>query len=528
MPLDDDIAIIPSPQSIERTGGRFVLAPGATIGARGPGARGVAELLAGYLRPATGYGLPVGAEGTITLVAEGEAQYDDAGFADESYRLTVADASVEIGAKNAAGLARGVQTLRQLFADEIFESGTHTGREWDAHTVVIEDAPRFRWRGMHLDVGRHTFSVEQVCRMIDLFALHRFNTVHLHLTEDQGWRIEIKKYPRLTEVGSVRPCTMIGHWRDRPVRFTTEPYGGFFTQDDIKRIVAFAAERHVTVVPEIDMPGHMQSAVASYPELGNLPAQLGPRLVWGISDHVLNPRPKTLQFLKDVFGEVMDLFPSRFIHIGGDEVPRREWEVSRYAQERMAELGLKNEREIQGWFNREMGAFINECGRRLVGWDEILECPLPENATVMSWRGEKGGIQAANMGLDVVMAPGSHTYFDHYQAEPISDEPLAIGGYLPTEKVYAYEPMPAEVAADKRHHILGAQAQLWTEYIPTAEHLEYMAFPRACALAEVVWLDAEKKNYTEFLRRMVEHRRRLEAMDVNSHPRPYGGALEHA
>jgi hexosaminidase len=421
MPADDR-ALIPNVKSLRPSAGRFVLGPDASISAEGPGSFDIAELLAEYVRPPSGFALPIGPGGSIVLCAEGEPVVDDAGFADETYALSVREGRIELRAPCAAGLARGIQTLRQLMPVEVFSSAVQGGIEWVVPCVEIEDAPRFRWRGMHLDVGRHTFSVEHVCRMIDLFALHKFNSFHLHLTEDQGWRIEIKKHPRLAAVGSLRPCTMKGHWNGRPLHFTEEPYGGFFTQDEIRWIVAFAARRHVVVVPEIDMPGHMQAAIAAYPELGNLKAELGPRVVWGISDHVLSPRPETIAFLRDVFNEAM--------------------------------------------------------------------------------------------------APGSHTYFDNYQAEPMKDEPLAIGGYLPTEKVYAYDPVPAGVAVDRRRHVLGAQAQLWTEYISTPEHLEYMAFPRACALAEVVWLDAEGKDYPGFLRRLARHRTRLAALGVKAHPRP--------
>ena len=391
---------------------------------------------------------------------------------------------------------------------------------WELPEVHIEDAPRFRWRGQHLDVGRHFFSVEEVCKFIDLLALHRLNVCHLHLTEDQGWRIEIKKYPRLTEVGSIRESTLIGHFEDRPRRYDKTPYGGFYTQEDIKKIVDFAARRHITLVPEIDMPGHMVAAITAYPELGNFNIQTRVRCHWGISQSVLNVEESTVDFMKDVLDEVMDLFPGRFIHVGGDEAPKFEWSESERAQERMAELGLKSEDELQSWFIRQMDAHITAAGRRLIGWDEILEGGLAKGATVMSWRGEVGGIEAINQGHDVVMAPYEKVYFDYYQAEPTDKEPLAIGGMTKLETVYGYEPIPKEISPDKRHLVLGAQGQLWTEYMSTMHHVEYMGFPRICALSEVLWMNPADKDYPDFLERLKAHRSRLRLLTVNAHPQP--------
>jgi hexosaminidase len=491
------------------------------IGWNGEGARDGAELLAEYLRPATGFAFPVSEcadTATIYLEATGVAVPDEAGFVDESYRLTVDASGVRLRADTAAGLARGIQCLRQLLPVAIL-SGEVQDEEWMIPEVEIEDRPRFRWRGQHLDVARHFFSVEDVCRFIDLLALHRLNICHLHLTEDQGWRIEIKRYPRLTEVGSRRDCTLIGHERDRPRRYDHTPYGGFYSQDEIRRIVAFAARRHITIVPEIDMPGHMLAAITAYPELGNFKCETRVRCHWGISQTVLNLEESTVEFMKHVLDEVMELFPGRFIHVGGDEAPKVEWSESARAQKRMAELGLKSENELQSWFIRQMDAHVGAAGRRLIGWDEILEGGLAEGAAVMSWRGEKGGLEAAAQNHDVVMAPNQWVYFDHYQAEPVKEEPLAIGGMTPTERVYAYEPIPDTMPEQQRQHVLGSQGQLWTEYIPTMSHLEYMGFPRICALAEVLWLDPEKKNYTEFLDRLRGHRERLGALRVNAHPR---------
>ena len=457
--------------------------------------------------------------GAIHLRASGVAIPDAAGFVDESYRLEVDESGARLEAANATGLARGIQTLRQLLPSAIFASSRQAA-DWTLPGVEIQDRPRFRWRGQHLDVGRHFFSVAEVCRFIDLLALHRLNICHLHLTEDQGWRIEIKKYPLLTQVGARRDCTLLGHESARPRRYDATPYGGYYTPDDIRQIVAFATRRHIMLVPEIDMPGHLVAAITAYPELGNVKTQTQVRCHWGISRSVLNVEDSTVAFMKDVLSEVMELFPGRFIHIGGDEAPKFEWSESQRAQERMAELNLKSEDELQSWFIRQMNAHVSAAGRRLIGWDEILEGGLSEGATVMSWRGEEGGLAAASQNHDVVMAPCQWVYFDHYQAQPIGEEPLAIGGMSPTDRVYAYEPIPAAMKPDQRVHVLGSQGQLWTEYMADMAAVEYMGYPRICALAEVLWLAAEKKNYSGFLGRLRLHRDRLAALGVNAHPRP--------
>lgn len=515
--------IIPQPQSITPGEGEWTLTPAMSIGARGPGAREVAELLADYLRAATGFALPVtGQDGeAIVLHADAPVSHDEAGFAAEDYRLSVRpDRGVRIGATCATGLARGIQTLRQLLPPECLDRQPRSGVKWTAPAVDIEDYPRFRWRGQHLDVCRYFFSVDDVCNFIDRLALHRLNVCHLHLTEDQGWRVEIKRYPRLTEVGAWREETLVGHNRERPRRYDGKRYGGFFSQEDLRLIVAFAARRHIIVVPEIDMPGHMVAAVASYPELGNLSVPPRVRCHWGISQSVLNVEEETVTFMRNVLDEVMDIFPGRFIHIGGDEAPKVEWSESRRAQERMAELGLHSENELQSWFIRQVGAHVVAAGRRIIGWDEIMEGGLAEGAAVMSWRGEESGVTAAALGHDVVMAQSKWVYFDYYQSEPVAEEPLAIGGMTPTDRVYAYEPVPGNMKPEHRRHVLGCQGQLWTEYIPDVPKLDYMGFPRICALSEVLWLDSARKSYAGFLERLKQHRRRLAVMGVNAHPRP--------
>ncbi len=445
----------------------------------------------------------------ISLITEKESVYDEAGFSEEAYTIAVSRESIEIRGVTKEGLARGVQAFRQMLIN---------ADSTEIPCCRISDSPRFRWRGMHLDVSRHFFSAEQIKRFISHLALYRFNRLHLHLTDDQGWRIEIKKYPELTRTGAFRSHTLKGHYSKTPRKYEENRYGGFYTQEEMKDLVAYAREREIEIVPEIDMPGHMQAAIAAYPQLGcgfNTPSV---RPLWGISQDILNAEESTVSFMQDVLEEILAVFPGKFIHIGGDEVPKYQWENSIRIQERMAELNLGDEEELQSWFIRRMDSFLTSEGRRTIGWDEILEGGLADNAAVMSWRGEEGGIKAAGMEHDVVMTPQSHTYFDHYQARPEEDEPLAIGGYSPLSKVYSYEPVPEELSPDKTERVLGSQGQLWTEYIPDLQQLEYMMFPRVCALAEVLWLPPEKKDYEDFLKRLSLHRRYFRESGINAHP----------
>jgi len=472
--------MLPWPRHVETRPGTFRLDASTTLTSD-------AETAAGALRRGSGLPLAPAAGGDVRLILRpGEP---------EAYELDITPEGVVI-AGDEPGVFYGVQTLLQLLPE--------------APCLRIVDAPRFRWRGALLDVGRHFMPKAFVLRFIDLLALHKLNTLHLHLTEDQGWRIEIQRYPRLTEVGAWRAGTMVGH-KDAaaPGSHDGVPHGGFYTQADIREIVAYAAARHVTVMPEIEMPGHAQAAIAAYPELGNLATPLQVRTGWGISPHVFNVEPATLRFCQEVLEEVLDLFPSEFIHVGGDECPKDEWRASPAAQARMRDLGLRDEDELQSWFLQQAGGFLAARGRRMVGWDEILEGGLPPGATVMSWHGEQGGIEAARLGHDVVMTPDTHTYFDYYQAPP-EGEPLAIGGLIDLETVYAYDP---PVLGGR---VLGSQFQLWTEYMPTPAHVEYMAFPRACAFAEVVWSGRNPA----FADRLADHLTRLEGVNFRGAVRP--------
>ena len=513
-------AIVPRPAHVTPQPGAFTLRAGTVI-VTDRALRKVGELLADYLFPATGLRLAVATAapaGTPAISIRLDSTL--ARLGDEGYRLDVSRSRVAIRAYRAAGAFYGIETLRQLLPPAIFRQAEMAGVAWSVPGIAIEDLPRFAWRGVHLDVARHFMPKEFVKKLIDLAALNKLNRFHWHLTDDQGWRLEIKQYPRLTQVGAWRPQTIIGR-PDRDStkwRFDGQPHGGFYTQDDVREIVAYARARFVTIVPEIEMPGHSQAAIAAYPELGNRGDTLPVWMGWGVDENILNPGDATVRFYQNVLTEVMALFPGRWIHIGGDEAPKTQWKASPLAQTRIRELGLKDEDELQSWFTHRMDEFLTAHGRTLVGWDEILQGGLAPNAVVMSWRGVDGGIAAAQAGHDVVMAPGSHTYFDHYQSADTVAEPLAIGGYLPLDTVYAFEPVPPALTASEARHVLGAQGQLWTEYVPDAKRAEYMVFPRVCALAEVLWTPPEERDYGDFTRRLVTHLQRLAVLDVNYRP----------
>ena len=513
-------AIVPRPAHVTPQPGAFTLRAGTVI-VTDRALRKVGELLRDYLFPATGLRLGVATAapaGTPAISIRLDSTL--ARLGDEGYRLDVSRSRVAIRAYRAAGAFYGIETLRQLLPPAIFRQAEMAGVAWSVPGIAIEDLPRFAWRGVHLDVARHFMPKEFVKKLIDLAALHKLNRFHWHLTDDQGWRLEIKQYPRLTQVGAWRPQTIIGR-PDRDStkwRFDGQPHGGFYTQDDVREIVAYARARFVTIVPEIEMPGHSQAAIAAYPELGNRGDTLPVWMGWGVDENILNPGDATVRFYQNVLTEVMALFPGRWIHIGGDEAPKTQWKASPLAQTRIRELGLKDEDELQSWFTHRMDEFLTAHGRTLVGWDEILQGGLAPNAVVMSWRGVDGGIAAAQAGHDVVMAPGSHTYFDHYQSADTVAEPLAIGGYLPLDTVYALEPVPPALTASEARHVLGAQGQLWTEYVPDAKRAEYMVFPRVCALAEVLWTPPEERDYGDFTRRLVTHLQRLAVLDVNYRP----------
>jgi hexosaminidase len=439
---------------------------------------------------------------------------DDSALGTEGYRLSITPSQINIRANTPQGMYYAVQSLLQLMPTEIFSTVALKKRgSWKVPCAEIEDQPRFSYRGLHLDVSRHFFSVSFIKKYIDMLALHKMNTFHWHLTDDQGWRIEIKKYPKLTEIGSKRKETMAGHYTEQ--RYDGTPYSGFYTQNEIKDIVAYAKERFITIIPEIEMPGHALAALASYPELScdsTKKYEVGTK--WGVYDDVFCPSEKTFAFLQDVLAEVIELFPSKYIHVGGDECPKDAWKKSAFCQDLMKKQGLKDEHELQSYFIQRIEKYINSKGRSIIGWDEILEGGLAPNATVMSWRGTEGGIAAAKQNHDVVMTPGSHCYFDYYQAEP-ETEPLAIGGFVTLEKTYSYEPIPKELTEEQAKHILGAQGNVWSEYMTSPEKVEYMVYPRATALAEVLWSQPTGRNYADFFNRLQPHLKRLDALKIN-------------
>jgi hexosaminidase len=515
-------AIVPVPASITARPGTFTLT--ATTKIQAPAAlRSVAERFRESLRDATGFPLTVAtsASGSRIVLALDAKLAKDLG--DEGYRLTVDKQKVEIRGAKPAGVFYGLQTFRQLLPPEAYRRAPAGTVEWKAPCVAIEDKPRFSWRGSHLDVARHYLPKEFLLKHLDLMALHKLNIFHWHLTEDQGWRLEIKKYPKLVEVGAWRKDSALGPPpppKDRPHKwkFRGKPHGGFYTQDDAREVVAYAAERFITVVPEIEMPGHARAAIAAYPELGNTGKPMEVATSWGIFEEIFNVEDRTLKFLQDVLEEVLAIFPSKFIHVGGDEVPKKEWKESPAAQARMKALGLKNEEELQSWFIRQMGAWLDSKGRRLVGWEEILQGGLAPGATVMSWQSIEPAIQTAKLGHDAIMAPTQWTYLDYDQSKD-KGEPIGIGGHNPLEKVYVFDPIPGELAPELTKHIIGGQAQIWTEYMPNAKHVEYMAWPRLCAIAESVWSTQKARGWDGFKKRLADgHLQRLKYLDVAYRP----------
>lgn len=414
---------------------------------------------------------------------------------DESYSITVRPLELSLSAQTPYGVLRGLETILQLVE--------RTDTSLSIPALTIEDRPRYPWRGLMIDVSRHWMPKEVILRNLDAMAAVKLNVLHLHLSDDQAFRVESRLFPRLHTEGSG---------------------GNYYTQDDVREIVAYAAERFVTIVPEIEMPGHSQAAIASYPYLGNFGDTIRPWTMWGVTNYILNPSDTTIAFMQDVLTEVMQLFPGKMIHIGGDEAPKLQWRASPRAQSLIDRLGIRDtgdsptryrsEDRLQSWFTTKMDSFLTAHGRRLVGWDEILEGGLAPNAVVMSWRGVAGGVAAAREGHDVIMTPGQYTYLDHYQASPDS-EPLAIGGFLPLDSVYLYDPVPAELEPSFAKHVIGAQGQVWTEYIEGPKQVEYMAYPRAAALAEVLWSPVNRRDLSDFKRRLVEHERRLGMLDVN-------------
>jgi hexosaminidase len=506
--METKISIIPKPASIKLGEGSYVVTDSTKIViANNPRLlKQIAKYLADRFQTVTGFPFEIVTtskrkSNSIILMLDDKLSR----LGKEGYQLLVSEKMITIKAASAKGIFYGVQSLYQLFPPEVYDNKPVAGIDWSVPCVTIEDKPRFLWRGMHLDVCRHFFPVDFIKKYIDLLASYKINTFHWHLTEDQGWRIEIKKYPRLTEIGSMRKETT----------GDSTPHGGFYTQEQIREVVKYAKEKFVTIVPEIEMPGHSLAALAAYPELSCTggPFEVGTK--WGVFDDVYCAgNEKTFTFLKDVLSEILELFPGKYIHIGGDECPKTRWKNCPKCQWRMKVNHLKNEHELQSYFVWKIEKFLRSKRRRLVGWDEILEGGLTRGATVMSWRGTEGGIAAAKAGHDVIMTPNSHCYFDYYQGSE-DKEPKAIGGFLPLDTVYAYEPVPPKLSAKRSKYILGAQGNVWTEYMPNEKHVEYMVLPRLLAMSEVVWSDKRSRNFDDFNTRLETHYSRLALRGYN-------------
>ena len=510
-------ALIPLPQRMECREGAFKIQPNTPI-RTDLAAREAGSYLSERLGKATGYSLKVAtstkpqpAKGAI-LLATTDAKLE---LGPEGYELTVTADSVVVRAGKSAGLFYGVQSLLQLLPPEVFAAKPVAGVDWKIPCLRIEDQPRFKWRGVLLDVARHFFTKDEVKQLLEVLAMQKINTLQLHLTDDQGWRIEIKKYPRLTEVGAWRKDAGFG--LDPKASTTYGPdgrYGGYYTQDDIREIVAYARGRHITIVPEIEMPGHASAALSAFPDLSCNGGPYTPNAEGGVFAGVYCAgKDETFEFLQNVLAEVRQLFPGQYIHIGGDEVPKDNWQKCPRCQARIKQEGLKNEHELQSYFVRRIEKFINAQGRNLIGWSEIREGGLAQNAAVMDWIG--GAVEAASAGHDVIMSPTGFCYLDYYQSTNHATEPKAIGGYLPLSKVYSFEPIPPGLNAQDQGHILGGQGNLWTEYVPNFKHAQFMAFPRLCALAEVTWSAQAARNWEDFTRRLPSQFQRFDQLGVN-------------
>ncbi len=501
------ISIIPKPAEMHLKDGNFTLNATSSINydTNNIEISRIAQFFNDYLETVYGFEATENADGN-SISFKIISSLD---LGKEGYLLKVETDAIVITASSANGLFYGLQSLKQLLPVEA------TNTSLAIPCLDIKDQPRFAWRGNMLDVARHFFPVSFIKKYIDILAMYKINTFHWHLTEDQGWRIEIKKYPLLTEISHWREETMVDHYNSGK-GMDGIGYGGFYTQDQCREIVRYAAERYITVVPEIEMPGHSMAVLAAYPNLGCTGGPYEVTGVWGVhKDVYCAGKEETFEFLQNVLDEVLDIFPSEFIHIGGDECPKDAWKQCDACQKRIKENGLEDEHELQSWFITRMDKYLSSKGRRLIGWDEILEGGLAPEATVMSWRGEKGGIEAAKQKHEVVMSPNSHMYIDHYQSRDKDKEPLAIGGFLPVQKVYSYEPIPEALNAEEAKYVLGVQTNLWTEYVATTKKAEYMLLPRLQAQAEVAWTPKKLKDFKDFEKRLETDYLRLDKLGIN-------------
>ncbi len=513
-----EVDLIPQPLELKVNSGSFTIGENTEIivNSDNPKVVEVAKYFVEQFNRASGYSFGILVSSEKSNVKNSITFTDkniDTSLGDEGYKL-ISDENKIILTGKPPGLFYGVQTLFQLLPEKIFSSETVTNIDWSIPSVEIKDKPRFKWRGMHLDASRFMFPVSFIKKYIDYIAMHKMNTFHWHLTDDQGWRIEIKKYPRLTEIGAWRKGTTSTE-HNKPDVLDGIPYGGFYSQDEIREIVKYAEDRFITIVPEIEMPGHSLAALASYPNLSCTGGPFEVRPNWGVFyDVYCSGNDSVFIFLENVLTEVMELFPSKYIHIGGDEAPKDHWEKCPKCQLRIKNEGLKDEYELQSYFISRIEKFINSKGRQIIGWDEILEGGLAPNAAVMSWRGIEGAISAAKQNHYSVMSPKSHCYFDFYQGNP-EEEPKAVGGVITLEKVYSFEPIPQELSKKEQKYILGVQGNVWTELITIGDEVEYMAIPRMCALAEVAWSPKEKRSLPKFINRLDAHFGRLDELNVN-------------
>jgi len=510
----NNLNLVPVPAKMKVNSGQFVIRSNTSIvlSSDNQEMQNAVAVFNNLLNRAAGYRLSVtGSSSASNAIV---CKINPAISNDEGYKLSVQKDLIVLEAKTPQGIFYGMQTLRQLLPFQI-ERPYLSNIAWTVPCVEIEDAPRFAYRGLMLDVCRYFMPKEFVFKFIDMLAYHKMNTFHWHLTNDQGWRIEIKKYPKLTQIGAFRNRTLEGRYSSPEKRkWDNTRYGGFYTQDDIKEVVAYAQKRFVTVIPEIEMPGHAKAALASYPELSCTGGPFEVEGLWGVFNDIYCPKDETFTFLENVLSEVIDLFPSQYIHIGGDEAPKLRWQNCAHCQDLIKKEGLKDEHELQSYFIKRIEKFVESKGKRIIGWDEILEGGLAPNATVMSWRGEAGGIEAAKQDHDVIMTPNTYVYLDYYQADP-KTQPLAIGGFVPLWKTYSYNPVPASLTPAEAKHILGVQGNIWTEYIPDTKQAEYMAFPRGAAVAEIGWSPQSARNYTEFKQRMIQQFKRYDGIGWN-------------
>jgi hexosaminidase len=498
---------LPRPTSVHTDNGEFVL-DASTVITAAPELRSTARWLQSVLRPSTGLELPF-----LSHLPEAQHPIDlrlGEGLGPEAYRLRVNSDGIVIEGGDRAGAFYGCQSLLQSLPAEVHRRSEAVGVRWAVPAVRVEDAPRFAWRGTMLDVARHFMPKHDVLRFLDLMAMHRLNTLHLHLTDDQGWRVEILSHPRLTEVGAWRRESQLGASPDAPG--DGRPHGGFYTQDDIREIVGYAAQRYITVVPEVDVPGHSQAAIAAYPELGVGGEQAEVWTRWGVNPRVLNTEESTVTFFRDVLDEIMDLFPGPVIGVGGDECPTTEWSEDPRTQELMRERGLCHENELRSWFVRQLGSHVTSRGRRLLGWDDLLEDEVPAGTIVASWRGMTGAVTAARRGLYVIACPDDQVYLDYRQSDR-PDEPIPVAVPVTVETAYGFDPVPPELTEAEREHVLGGQANIWTEHMDSPRTVDYFAFPRLCAVAEVLWTTGERQ-YEEFRGRLDHHLARLDAVGV--------------